>query len=225
MIDPGIKAVVFDAVNTLIHPEPSVGRVYASAAARHGAEIPIDVLRQRLKESYARQETIDAAGVWQTGEARERDRWRTVVAETMPETDWPRAFDELWTWFASTQAWRIADDVAHVLQTLHDRGLILGIASNFDARLAGIVAASPELALVRDRCVISSQIGWRKPSPRFFAHLVDLCGVEPSSILYVGDDRRNDYEGATAAGLRALWLTMEVATPEVATLSRLVDLI
>jgi hypothetical protein len=35
----GIRAVTFDVGGTLIEPWPSVGRVYAEVAARHGVEV------------------------------------------------------------------------------------------------------------------------------------------------------------------------------------------
>ena len=66
--------------------------------------------------------------------------------------------------------------------------------------------AGPELAPARGRCVVSSLVGWRKPAPQFFAALVEAAGCQSHQVLYVGDDKRNDLDGATAAGLRAVLL-------------------
>ena len=56
------------------------------------------------------------------------------------------------------------------------------------------------------RLVISSEVGWRKPAPEFFAALCRSAGVPAECVLYVGDDPANDYAGAEAAGLRAVLL-------------------
>jgi FMN phosphatase YigB (HAD superfamily) len=34
--------------------------------------------------------------------------------------------------------------------------------------------------------------------------MIAIAGQEAKHILYVGDDRRNDYDGAIAAGMKAL---------------------
>jgi len=91
-----------------------------------------------------------------------------------------------------------------VLAGLTNRGIAVGVASNFDARLVALLDGIPVLAPLRGRCVVSSLVGWRKPAAEFFAALAAACGCEPGRILYVGDDLRNDIDGATAAGLRAV---------------------
>ena len=55
-----------------------------------------------------------------------------------------------------------------------------------------------------ERLVISAEIGWRKPSPHFFAAVARAVTCDVSSILFVGDDRANDYDAAIAAGMRAM---------------------
>jgi putative hydrolase of the HAD superfamily len=77
------------------------------------------------------------------------------------------------------------------------------MASNYDARLRSVAAGLPELRPLR-HLVISSEVGWRKPAPEFFAALCERTGLAPGAILFVGDDPANDYDGATAAGLRAV---------------------
>jgi putative hydrolase of the HAD superfamily len=113
-------------------------------------------------------------------------------------------FDDLWAWFSTPAAWTIHPEAGDVLRQLAARGFVLGIASNFDSRLLGLVEALPELAPVRGQCVISSLIGWRKPAREFFDHLTQLADCPVAEVLHVGDDQRNDVEGAIAAGLRAV---------------------
>jgi FMN phosphatase YigB (HAD superfamily) len=59
---------------------------------------------------------------------------------------------------------------------------------------------SPHVDLVGS----SARWGVEKPSPEFYARLVDECGVEPARIAYVGDRVDNDVLPALAAGLVAV---------------------
>lgn len=50
---------------------------------------------------------------------------------------------------------------------------------------------------------VGSSAGWgvQKPDPAFFARVVELAGVEPEKIAYVGDRTDNDVAPALAAGM------------------------
>ncbi len=54
--------------------------------------------------------------------------------------------------------------------------------------------------------MVSSAVGWRKPAPEFFHAVAETLQLPANAILYVGDDRGNDYVGAVNAGMRALLL-------------------
>jgi putative hydrolase of the HAD superfamily len=206
-LDESIRAVFFDAVGTLLFPAEPVVETYRRIARKHGASIDEATIHARLRESFAAQERFDATADWRTSEEREVDRWQRIVTEALCEASDPRAcFLDLWEHYRHPAAWRCHPETAQALAELTRRGIVVGMASNFDARLAAIVNATKELEPVRDRLVISSLAGWRKPSGEFFREVVQLAGVAPERILFVGDDLRNDLEGARAAGLRGLLL-------------------
>jgi putative hydrolase of the HAD superfamily len=92
-------------------------------------------------------------------------------------------------------------------------------------RLRAVVAGFPMLTDLAP-VVVSAEVGWRKPAPAFFAELVRRSGVAAERILFVGDDRGNDYDGARAAGLRAVLLDPAGREgPSVERISRLADLL
>jgi putative hydrolase of the HAD superfamily len=221
MIDAGVRAVFFDAVGTLLFPYPSVARTYAEAARRHGSQVTEEKVREGFRTAFARQEEIDRRAGWRTDEARERARWQTIVSEVLPAA----CFDELWLWFSTPQAWRVNPDAVEVIARLTARGLTLGVASNFDARLEALLGELPELAPLRGRCVISSRVGWRKPAADFFAELTRVAGHPAESVVHVGDDLQNDVEGATAAGLRAILFDPKGQTSSVPRIRQLRDLL
>lgn len=207
----GVRAVVFDAVGTLLHPDPPAGAVYTAAGRRHGSRLGVDEVQARFRAAFAREEALDQANGLQTSEAREEQRWRRIVAASLPDVTDPEAcFRQLHAHFGRPDAWRCDPDAALTLPALARRGYALGMASNYDSRLRSVVAGLPELALL-DPLVISSEVGWRKPAPGFFTALCRQLGLPPELVLYVGDDRANDYDGAQAAGLRAVLLAPAAA--------------
>jgi putative hydrolase of the HAD superfamily len=202
MIPPDVRAVFFDAIGTLIHPEPPAAAVYAAVAQSLGSRLTEAETATRFRTAFAREEALDRANDLRTCEERERRRWRHIVAEVLPDVcDGKRCFEELFAHFGRPDAWR-SDATAAVLVELERRGYVLGMASNYDSRLRGVVAGLPELRPLR-HLVISSEVGWRKPAPEFFAALCERARLRPGEILFVGDDPVNDYAGATAAGLAA----------------------
>jgi len=204
MIDANIQAVYFDAVGTLIFPRSPVSQTYAQVAAKFGAIPSDELIRHAFREAFARQEKQDFRDGWKTDEARERMRWRTIVGDVFPETNADACFAELWEWFGQPAAWMVQAEAGEMIRELQSRNLVVGIASNFDSRLFGLVEFFPELSPLKDRCVISSSVGRRKPGKEFFTAVAKSAGVSAECILFVGDDLRNDIHGATAAGMKAI---------------------
>lgn len=205
-----IGGVVFDAVHTILHPHPSVAEIYRAAALRQGVELDAGEIRARFGRAFRADEARDRMSPegLTTSEAREIARWRGLVAEVLPEVpDGNRAFDELWEDFASSESWRCYGDVGEALSWLEEASIPWVIASNFDSRLRRIAAGLPELrgSERAGRFVISSEVGHRKPSRRFYAAAIERLGVPASETLWIGDDPLNDVDGPREMGARA-WL-------------------
>jgi putative hydrolase of the HAD superfamily len=206
MIDPSIRCVLFDAVGTLIYAHPSVAAVYFQAAHEFGLSLDQSVIRDRFVAAFQAHFTDAHHENWTSSEAIEKDRWRAVVSEVFRETLRHEViFDRLWEHFAKLGSWRAFDDVASCLGRLQRRALILGVASNFDARLINICRRLPELHHCK-HVFCSSQLGWRKPATSFLRAIERSLNVEPQQILLVGDDLDADYQGALAAGWQAILL-------------------
>ena len=206
-IPAGVRAVFFDAVGTLLFPEPSAPAVYAEVARGFGLHLSATEVRERFLTAYRREEAADVARGWTTSEERERDRWRTIVTTTLAgATDPGACFAHLFEHYSRPAAWRVHPEAVESLAALSERGLVLGMGSNYDARLLTVLAGFPELEPLRARVVVSAAVGWRKPAAAFFAEVATVAGCAPGEVLFVGDDLQNDYEGATAAGMRAVLL-------------------
>lgn len=199
-----IQAVLFDAVGTLMYPDPRVAAAYAAAGARFGSKRTLDEIERRFRAAFARQEAVDAETYGhRTSEEREKARWQAIVAEVFDDAnDPPGLFAALWQHFAEPRHWRLHVDAAELWHENGARGALPCIASNFDGRLRTICQGLPPL----DRCrhvFVSSELGVRKPSPDFFRAIERRLNLEPSQLLLIGDDWQNDYLAAQAAGWQA----------------------
>ena len=199
------KTVFFDAVGTVILPSPSASVVYAELARRHGLTLDPAAVRDRLWAHFHIEEARDRELNWVTSESREEARWRAIVSAAIAGAT-NALFRELYQHFAQPFAWTVPPAAAECIARLHARGVRLGLASNYDSRLEEVVAGTPALHPLRERLVISSRVGWRKPAPRFFEAVTAAAGCDPAEVLFVGDDVENDFRGATAAGMRAVLL-------------------
>lgn len=194
------KAVTLDVGGTLVEPWPSVGAVYAEAAARAGlGDFDPAVLDRRFGEAWRARGFFDYS----------RGAWAGLVEATFrgltPRADDARLFAALYGAFAQPGAWRIFPDVRPTLTGLRAAGVRLGIISNWDQRL-GALLRDWGLAEAIDLTLISAEAGFHKPDPRLFARAVDHWGCAPDDILHVGDSPGEDVAGAESAGLRALLL-------------------
>jgi putative hydrolase of the HAD superfamily len=222
-----IAFIYFDAGGTLLFPNPGVGEVYAVVGRRFGSRLDADELTRRFRVAFRRQEALDAELGWRTDDWRELERWRAIVAEALDDvTDAEACFEALYLHFTKSEAWVCQVEAATVLRELAARGYGLGVASNFDTRLYQIVGGKPELAPIK-RVQISAQARWSKPAAGFFAAAAEFAETPPARILFVGDDLRNDYDGARAAGFvaRLLDLHGRCERPEVDRLAAFADLL
>ena len=103
----------------------------------------------------------------------------------------------------------------------------LGLLSNFDdAATARRVLREAGLDSFFDAIVISDEEGLRKPNSELFDRTCTRLGADAARSLYVGDTLVEDIEGATGAGLRAVWIhaNAQDISPAVATLPDVRDL-
>lgn len=206
-----VRAVLFDAVGTLIEPVRSVGETYAVAARRHGVELPAWRLDDAFARILARAKPMVFPGLSPPeAAAQERAWWRRVVRDTYRAADQQVRFDdfeacfaELWKWYAGPEAWRERPEAGRTLRTLKAAGLATGVISNFDQRLPDLLLA---LGLRKDldAVVLPAHVGAAKPDRRIFECALAALGVCAAEAVYVGDDADRDLAGARAAGVAAI---------------------
>ena len=94
------------------------------------------------------------------------------------------------------------DDVDKALSVVKEYGARLIVISNIASEMRlRIYLDRLEIADYFDYLIASGSVGFEKPDTRIFRHAASLVGVEPQSIMHVGDSYEHDYLGAQAAGL------------------------
>lgn len=205
------NVVFFDAANTLVHPEPPVGELYARTARKYGVDVSAADVQQQFRRSWEtlQPKAAEDPGRYAIGEADGRRWWQAVVAETFRPLGMPQPFEtffeELYSLFAEPAVWRVYPDVLEVLQGLQVRGVTMGVLSNWDTRLGALLEGLGLMSYFR-HVVLSAVVGWEKPHPRIFAAALELAGVPAGQVLHVGDNYRQDVIGARQAGIYAVWL-------------------
>jgi putative hydrolase of the HAD superfamily len=123
----------------------------------------------------------------------------------------PEAVEHLRNEYVTGALWsQVINGSVDGLAELVDTGVPVGIVSNSDGtierrlREMGILQVGPGDG-VEVRCVIDSGgVGVEKPDPRIFDFALEVLGLSPESIWYVGDTPAFDVVGARRAGLQPI---------------------
>lgn len=207
-------AVFFDVGSTLLEPYPSVSQVCAEilSDAGHARDVAaIDELMPLVDEYY--EDRYRADDTFWTSEEATSDVWvgmyslmcRRLGVEDEAEMLARRVYDE----FGKAEHWRPYPDVAPGFRRMRESGLRLGVLSNWDTRLNGVLAGVG-LAPLLDTVVCSADVGLHKPDPRIFELACARLGAAPDRCLHVGDHLYADVLGARASGLTAVLMARSV---------------
>lgn len=207
------KVIFLDAVGTLFGVRGSVGDVYSAMAHQFGVQVPAETLESAFRQAFAAAEPPVFPGTdpEEIPEC-EFEWWRVIALRTFQQAgvleqfaDFTEFFDELYTHFATADPWFIYPDVLPALEAWQRVGIQLGIVSNFDSRLEFVLEAL-KLNEFFTSLTLSTWAGAAKPDPQIFAVALQKHNCLPQEAWHIGDSFKEDYQGAKAAGLRAILL-------------------
>jgi putative hydrolase of the HAD superfamily len=207
------KVIFLDAVGTLFGVKGSVGQVYAEMAQRFGVTVASENVNQAFFQSFKTASAPVFSGIEPAETSqREFEWWRAIALRTFQQvgvlnqfSDFSAFFTELYAYFATAEPWFIYPDILPALHNWQQLGIELGVLSNFDSRLYSVLQ-SLELAQFFTSVTISWEVGAAKPQPQIFAVGLDKHRCPAELAWHIGDSFEEDYHGAKAAGLRAIWL-------------------
>jgi len=225
---PGLRAILLDALGTLVELEPPAPALRSELARRFGVKLSAaDCERAVAAEiSFYRAHFDEGRDV--NSVAALRRRCASALREALPPAARGATADLGALTDALLASLRFAayPDAAAALERLRSRGLRLVVVSNWDCSLHGVlerVGLSESLDLV----LTSAEAGARKPSPAIFERALALAGVAAAEAIHVGDSLEEDVAGARAAGIEPLLLRRgrgARAAPGAPTISSLAEL-
>jgi putative hydrolase of the HAD superfamily len=198
------RAVFFDVDFTLIYPGPAFqAEGYRDFCARHGMTVDAGAFDEAVRSaSSILDEPEDAVYAPQMF----LDYTRHII-ERMggrgPGVDaCARDIYDSWT---SCEHFLLYADVPGVLRELAARDVRLGLISNSQRSLEGFQRHFALDGLI-DAAVSSSEHGYMKPHPSIFEAALRLVNVRAADAIMVGDNLRQDIDGARRVGMRGVLL-------------------
>jgi putative hydrolase of the HAD superfamily len=231
----GIRVISLDVGFTLIYTDPPVGDVYASIAARFGCPVDPGETHTRFLNAWSKHNALNRAEYSRSAFADETSAflwWKEIFKESVGDIAAPKKleqmFEECYKEYALGELWRVYPDVRPGLDAIRAKGFRLVVLSNWDNRLLQTLAEL-ELDSYFEKIYISTQIGFAKPNPGAFRHILKELCLQPSEMLHVGDSLVEDIEGAGQARVRAAWIDRQgkhpSASPGVPVISSLAELL
>jgi putative hydrolase of the HAD superfamily len=204
------RAVLFDAEGTLFGVRGSVGEIYARIAEKHGVVSDPETLGDRFRRSIRTQKPFaSTAPSLEERQSREKDWWRRVVASVFEGigtfADFDFFFEEVFDLFRGAKGWLPYPETLGALRSLRALGFSMGVVSNFDFRLEGVLR-SLEMDRFFDALVTPGLAGVSKPDPGIFQTALDCLQVAASQAVHVGDSLLSDVQGARGAGIAPIFL-------------------
>lgn len=211
--ESAIRAVFFDAAETLFTLKRPVAETYLDTAVRYGFRAKEDAL-SALTSAFRRAMSDAPPPVFLVEAASEIKRcerlwWFDVVHNVFYRVGmferFDEFFDDVFQQFDGPALWRLYPDTLATLQVLRARGLELGIISNFDSRLFNVLRGLGLEGQV-DTVTISTLARSAKPAPGIFRRALEQHALDPEEAVHVGDSLKEDVLGAQQAGLLSVWL-------------------
>jgi putative hydrolase of the HAD superfamily len=191
------RAILFDLDDTLTDRRPSLVRyaqIFAAdfhhslAApawqAAHSAIVEVDELGYAPRENVFR--ALQSQLAWRQAPELQRlaDHWQQIF----PRTTTPR------------------EGALEVLHELRRRGFLIGVVTNGRTVIQRPKLETLGIIPLLDCIVVSEEAGYHKPHAAPFVRALSDLQCESGDAWFVGDHPRNDIFGASAAGMKAIWL-------------------
>ena len=199
---PAVKAILLDALGTLLELAPPAPFLVAELSGRLGIDIgEIDAERAIAAEIAYYRAHLDE-GRDDPSVAQLRLRCADALRAAMPRSVQARlpAPAELVDVLLASLHFEVYPEVRSVLRGFRARGLRLVVVSNWDVSLHGVLERLG-ISAALDGVITSAQAGARKPSPEIFEQALAIAGVSAREAVHVGDSVDEDVGGARAAGI------------------------
>lgn len=208
------RALLLDALGTLVELEPPVEPLRRELRERFGVELSGAEAGAALRAEIAfyRVHHDEASDYERLADLRRRAA--AALRDALPEgaaRELP--LPELTDALLAALGFRPFPEVSEVLAAARERGARLVVVSNWDVSLHDVLDATG-LAPLLDGVVTSAELGCSKPARAIFARGLELAGVGAGEAIHVGDSVEHDVAGALVAGVEPLLLVRDGTEPD-----------
>jgi putative hydrolase of the HAD superfamily len=212
-----VQAVIFDWFGTLAHWQHAAPSNYTAVLEGFGHNPPaglIDEYHRRWDGVDHREHSVDETTYLQWT----RSRLRTLVSECGVTEDLAEQVTDALLDADAAATMELFPDTLPVLGELRDRGIKIGICSNWGWDLRTYLHATGVAALV-DVAVTSARAGYRKPHSGIYQVILDQLEVSASEAIFVGDSWEPDVTGPLGFGIAAVHIARQpsASAPELVT--------
>lgn len=211
--NPLPKVIFFDAMGTLFDLRSSVGEIYQQYAALYGVKADAELLDRAFIKSFRSAPPLAFSNT-EPAKVKEREFewWQNVVQKTFFElnllenfSDFTVFFADVYTYFSTQEPWYVFADTVPCLERWRERGVELGVISNFDTRsieLLNVLGLKHFFTSI----TVSSVAGFAKPDQNIFKIALDKHKFIPQQAWHIGDSLIEDYYGGKKAGITSFLL-------------------
>ncbi|KAK8081088.1 hypothetical protein PG997_008906 [Apiospora hydei] len=201
------KAIVFNLDNTLFDYQHSLRCAISAVRSRYPeltSKTPdelvakYDVALQKLYDTYPRNEIT-----YEQADVNKIQTFFTDLGLAKPSLEKVEEFRSVYK-PAYREARRATPGSIETLTKLRDHGYSLAILTNGQIEDQTEKAEFIGVRHLVHHFVTSEEVGYAKPDPRIFHHVLDRLGTSADATYMVGDSLSSDIEGALDAGMRAV---------------------
>jgi putative hydrolase of the HAD superfamily len=229
-----IEAVFFDAGETLLTPNPSWSELAVVKLGDRGHDVAVEHMREAWR--HVGDHFIKAAEEGFLFSVSHEDSKRFWTTLYLDQLEFLGIEDEgaalvLYDTFSDPKNYMLFQDVVPTLEALRSGGLKLGVISNFESWLAGMLDHL-DIARFFDVIAISGDLQLEKPDPRIFKWAMQEMGVDARESLHVGDSPNFDAQPAHDLGMTGVlldrhgrWTDLKADYQVISTLGELVSIV
>ncbi|PKL92463.1 MAG: hypothetical protein CVV21_01535 [Candidatus Goldiibacteriota bacterium HGW-Goldbacteria-1] len=200
-----VKAVFFDAGETLIHRNPSLATITHRYLLKAGKKVNRAKLNAVLLQS-----AHDMKEIVQKAELNDTEKWHVYMDSVLKKLGIKdnNLKNEVIARLKRGTSFRVYDEVWGVIKGLKKAGIKAGIISNAPRDLKKVF---DRLGLTKqfDWIVVSEDAGVEKPDKKIYELALKKCGFDRENVIYIGDNYLADIMGSVAAGIKPVWLLRE----------------
>ena len=208
-----VKALFFDFYNTLVRFWPPLDEIQQAACWELGLSADKKGIRAgyAVADEFMGEENAKVPLAQRTPE--ERDlffaEYERLILKGAGLNVTMSLAAEVWQMALQVpKDFALFDDVIPALESLKDRGIILGVISNLHQDMSDLckrLGLAPYLSLF----VTSGEAGAEKPHAAIFLAALNQASVEPGEAVHVGDQYLVDVQGAKGVGITPVLLDRE----------------